>query len=80
MTATIRDIFYASRRSTAELLFSRAIETYAVSAPSLADLLEAKIPQELPVFSFLESRRRRIGTAIGLQQLNREIQRSSWAA
>lgn len=80
VAATIRDIFNASQRSTAEFLLQKAVEKYAESAPKLADWLEANIPQGLTVFSFRESHRRRIRTVNGLERLNREIRRRTRVA
>ncbi len=80
VAATIRDIFNATHRATAELLLQQAVKKYADAAPRLADWLEENIPLGLTVFSFPESHRRRIRTVNGLERLNREIRRRTRVA
>jgi transposase-like protein len=75
VAADIRAIFNAPNRVEADSLLTKAIQTYAKTAPRLATWLEHNIPEGLTVFALPEAHRRLLRTTNGLERLNQEIRR-----
>lgn len=75
VAATIRKIFNAPDRNTADLLLSDAVATYSEGAPKLAAWMEENVPESLEVFSQPEAVRRRLRTSNAAENLNLQVGR-----
>ena len=76
----IRSVFNAPDQHEAERLLAKTVEAYRESAPSLAEWMEANIPEGLTVFALPVHHRRRMRTSNVLERLNREIKRRTRVA
>ena len=80
VAADIRAIFNARDLVEAQVLLSKAVESYAESAPKLAEWMEANIPEGLSVFVLPPKHRRRMRTSNLLERLSRELKRRTRVA
>jgi transposase-like protein len=78
--ASLRAVFDAPDRSEAQRQLEIAVKKYRTSAPSLAEWLEANIPEGLAVFALPASHRRRLRTVNMLERLNKELKRRTRVA
>lgn len=76
----INSIFNAPDLHEAERLLAKTVESYAESAPRLAEWMESNIPEGLTVFALPVHQRRRMRTSNVLERLNREIKRRTRVA
>ena len=80
VASSIRAIFNAPDRHEAERLLAKAVESYAETAPKLAEWMETNIPEGLTVFALCERHRRRLRTSNVIERLNRELKRRTRVA
>lgn len=80
VVAGIRAVFDAPDRPEAERLLEIAVKKYRATAPSLAEWLEANIPEGLAVFALPVSHRRRLRTINMPERLNKELKRRTRVA
>lgn len=80
VAADLRAVFDAPDGPSAERLFQQTAQKYRVSAPQLAEWLEANVPEALTVFRLPPAHRRRLRTSNLLERLNREIKRRTRVA
>jgi transposase-like protein len=73
--ASVRTIFNAPDKETADTYLKKAVEKYAIIAPKLADWMEINIPEGFTVFSFPREHQRRLRTSNFLERLSQEIKR-----
>ena len=76
----IRSILQASDLVQAQRRLQAVVEKYKVSAPQLADWLEANAPESLTVFNLPEAHRIKLRTTNSLERLNKEIKRRTRVA
>jgi putative transposase len=72
---SVRSMFNAPDRKTAEELLQAAIQKYAVSATRLSAWMEDNIAEGFTVFDFPLEHRRSIRTTISMERVNKEIRR-----
>ncbi|MHB8192608.1 MAG: IS256 family transposase, partial [Bellilinea sp.] len=73
--ASVRAMFNAPDRKTAEQFLQAAIQKYAVSAPRLSAWLEENLAEGFTVFAFPLEHCRIIRTTNSLERINKEIRR-----
>lgn len=76
----IRSIFNAPDLHEAQRLLAKTVESYAESAPKLAEWMESSIPEGLAVFALPAHQRRRLRTSNLVERLNRELKRRTRVA
>ena len=80
VAADLRGVFGAPDAREAERLLKLAVEKYRISAPKLAEWMEASVPEGLAVFTRPPAHRRRLRTSNMLERLNKEIHRRTRVA
>ena len=80
VAADLRTILHASDLSEAQGRLKTVTAKYKVSAPNLADWLEANVPESLTVFALPEPQRKKLRTSNSLERLNKEIKRRTRVA
>lgn len=73
--ASVRIIFNAPDRTTAEAYLAKAVVKYQKHASRLAEWMAANVPEGLTIFSFPTAHRRLIRTTNGVERLHREVRR-----
>ncbi len=80
VAADLRAVFDAPDGDNAARLLHQAVQKYHVSAPKLAEWMEANVPEALTVFRLPPSHRRRLRTSNLLERLNQAIKRRTRVA
>jgi putative transposase len=84
VAADIRSIFNAADLGAAQERLATVATKYRKSAPSLAEWMEANLPEGLTIFDeklgLTEAARRRLRTTNGLERVNKEIKRRTRVA
>jgi transposase-like protein len=80
VTASLRAIFDPPDRPEAERQLGIAVKRYRSTAPTLAEWLEANMPEGLAVFALPPSHRRQLRTINMLERLNKELKRRTRVA
>ena len=77
---TIRAVFTAVDRDSANALLARAVDLWRPANPKLAAWAETNLAEGFAVFSLPEAHRVRMRTTNGLERLNKEIKRRTRVA
>jgi putative transposase len=80
VAADLRAVFDASDADNAQRLLQQTVLKYQVSAPKLAEWIDANVPEGLTVFRLPPAHRRRLRTTNLLERLNQEIKRRTRVA
>jgi transposase-like protein len=80
VAADLRLVFDAADAAEARRQLDLAVKKYEVSAPKLADWMEANVPEGLTVFQLPSAHRKKLRTTNGLERLNKEIKRRTRVA
>jgi transposase-like protein len=80
VAADLRLVFDATDAAEARRQLDLAVKKYEVSAPKLADWMEANVPEGLTVFQLPSAHRKKLRTTNGLERLNKEIKRRTRVA
>jgi len=80
VAVALRQIFTASDRAEADQKLKDFVQTYAKTAPRLAEWAEKNIPEGLTVFQLPRKHQKRMRTSNSIERLNKEIKRRTRVA
>ena len=80
VAVALRQIFTASDRAEADQKLKDFVQTYAKTAPRLAEWAEKNIPEGLTVFKLPRKHQKRMRTSNSIERLNKEIKRRTRVA